>query len=120
MIEHISWGPNAVNLTSEERARVVAKLEQASNAWSKEVEAAQNALKGTSFVAVPVAQLADIYAALRRLTHLGQMDVRDWDSIPTEVKDLKGQIFREVDMATVFAGQWLPKEVRDRVAKETR
>lgn len=87
-------------------------------------EAARTALEGTQFVAVPIEQLASMYERFMRLAHMGTAEVQAWQAMNPEVKDLRHAIFKQADFGALFAGQWLPREVRkatyDRVKEDLR
>lgn len=112
---HVTFGPEANNMPREE---LVAELEKLRADIRKRVEehnAAARALDGLPYVAVPIDQLADIYERFLRLIPLGQIDIRKWDSVSDDVRELKRAVFRQADFGALHAGQWLPKEVHKQV-----
>ena len=72
------------------------------------------------FAVIPLDQLASMYERFMLLTRLGQSSVEEWASMPKEVSDLKHAIFRQSDFGAVFAGQWLPKALRDATREKVR
>lgn len=102
---HVSWGPDADKLTAEERAEIVKSIE---NPPPKET------------VLVPVDQLEAIAVALSQLTRLGQARIEEWEAMPKAEAALRHEIFGLAEMPTVFATQWLPKEVRARLWEEKK
>lgn len=74
------------------------------------------ALDGVSLV--PTDQLVDMYTRFLRLTRMGQAAVGEWLAMPKEIADLRHEIFRQSDFGALFAGQWLPKERRNRARQE--
>jgi hypothetical protein len=117
---HVTWGPEAASLSDEERTRIVADLKSAADAHHEQHLQAEKALEGLPFVAVPIDQLADIYGRLKRLTHMGQASIEEWNAMPKAEQTLRHAIFAEADFGALYAGQWLPHEIRDRVFRENR
>lgn len=69
-------------------------------------------------IAVPVEQMNDIHRHLRNLIALGQTHIKDLNTQPKEITDLKGKIFAEAESAVLFAGNWAtrnrkPTEIED-------
>ena len=87
--------------------RVKAEIEEIHRAQEMLREA-----KITTVAAVPIEQLVEMYERFCRLTRLGQTSVEDFGKVPEEVMSLRHKIFTESDFGALFAGQWLPKEVR--------
>lgn len=87
---------------------------------TKRVLDAQEKIADPGLAVVPVEQLADIYRRLRKAIKLGQAHVSDWTDMPEAERKLRREIFSLADFGAVFAGQWLPKEVRDAIASEKK
>lgn len=117
---HVSWGPDADKLSDAERKAIVESLRAGAIKRREEEQRAVKALEGMPYVAVPIEQLADMYKRFKRLTRMGQATVDEWLKMPDSEKALRHAIFREADFGAVFAGQWLPREVRDAVRIEVR
>lgn len=117
---HITWGPEAANMTEAERQARVDELVAESRTNRDEHDRAVKALEGLPYVAIPIEQLADIYERFCRLTKMGQATIEAWDAMPKEVADLRHEIFRQSDFGAVYSGQWLPKDVRAAVREKLR
>lgn len=117
---HISWGPDAANLTDAERQDIEAKLLADARSRREQCDRAKAALDGLPFVAVPIDQMASIYERMLRLTKLGQATVDEWIAMPPALAELKHAIFAESDFGAVYAGQWLPRDVRGEVRERVR
>lgn len=57
-------------------------------------------------IAVPIEQMNDIHRHLRNLIALGQIHIKDFDTQPKEITDLKGKIFAEAESAVLFVRNW--------------
>ena len=66
-------------------------------------------------VVIPVEQLKSMYERFLRLNRLGQASVEEWANMPVDVRHLRHAIFQQSDFGAVYAGQFLPKEIRDAV-----
>lgn len=117
---HITWGPEGEKLSVEEKQAIAADLLRDANERREAHDQAVKALEGMPYIAVPIEQLADIYARFKRLTRLGQRSLDTHDQLSPEVHALKRAIFNEADFGAVFAGQWLPKDERAKVIEELR
>ena len=121
---HITWGPEGATLSEDEKRAIAADLLRDSNQRRDEHDRAVKALEGLPYIAVPIEQLTDIYARFKRLTRLGQWPLDGYDKMSPEVRELKRAIFNEADFGALYAGQWLPKEVRrathEKVAAEIK
>lgn len=78
-------------------------------------ESAKRALEGLPYVAVPIDQLASIYKRFLRLTRLGQASIEEWMAMPESEAAIRHAVFDQSDFGAVFAGQWLPRELREEV-----
>ena len=78
-------------------------------------QAAATALDGLPYAAVPLDQLADIYKRFLRLTRLGQGTIEEWDERGEAETRVRRAVFRQADFGALFAGQWLPKDLREDV-----
>ena len=85
--------------------------------WQRASDKAEAALAGMPFVAVPIEQLASIYERFLRLNRIGSRTIEDWLSMPENEKLIRLAVFAQSDFGAVFAGQWLPKEIREQVRK---
>lgn len=113
---HVDWGPEAHKLTPDERAQAILDaLDESPGAQPQVGEPLRE-----RWTAIPTDQLVDVYDSLRRLTGLGQATIDEWLAMDPALAKLRHEIFSECDMATVFAGQWLPRELRDRKACAAR
>lgn len=117
---HVTWGPDAEKLSPDERQEIIETLRANAETDRRQREAAKKALEGLPFVAIPIDQLADIYKSLKRLTKLGQATMDEWMAMPKAEQDLRHAIFAEADFAAVYAGQWLPHDVRDEARAKAR
>lgn len=117
---HVTWGPEAANMTEAERQAYVDDLVAGVRKNREQHDRAVKALEGLPYVAVPIEQLADIYERFLRLTKLGQAPVDEWASMAPEVAALKHAIFGQSDFGAVYAGQWLPKDVREQVREKAK
>ena len=103
---HISWDTNAIELTPEERAAVLNKMLDS----VREDEA--------NIVPIKVSELREIYKALKQLTRMGQIDIREWTNENKEICLLRREVGSLAEFPAIFAGQALPKEIREKVKKE--
>lgn len=71
-------------------------------------------------VVIPVEQLKSMYERFLRLNRLGQASVDEWAHMPAEIRHLRHAIFRQSDFGAVYAGQFLPKAIRDAVRERVR
>ena len=78
-------------------------------------EAAVKALEGLPYTAVPTDQLASIYKRFLRLTALGQASVPEWLAMSEAEAEVRHAVFSQADFGAVFAGQWLPRELRQEI-----
>lgn len=103
---HVTWEPGASGMTEEDKARVLNNVR------------AQVKAQDEDRLLVRRADLKIVYAAMKRAIRLGQSTTEEWLVASTEVRELKGQIFRALDMALLHAGQMLPREDRDAIRAE--
>jgi hypothetical protein len=115
---HVTLGPEAHAMSADGLRSSIDDIKVRARQWYEQSEAAQKALEGLPFVAVPIDQLADIYERLKRLTALGQSTIDEWLSASEEVRLLKRAVFEQSDFGALYAGQWLPKEVRERIIEK--
>jgi hypothetical protein len=87
---------------------------------SREREAATKALEGLPYAAIPIDQLASIYERFLRLTRLGQATIEEWDAMPEAEVKVRRAVFAQSDFGAVFAGQWLPKELRLQIREKSK
>lgn len=106
---HVTWGDEAHLLTADERAQMI--LDVLDQSPGPQPQIGEPLREG--WTAIPTEQLKDIYDALRRLTKMGQASIDEWLAMDPALAKLRHEIFGEADFMTVFASQWLPKEVRD-------
>ena len=116
----VTWGPEAAKMTEAERQAYVDGLVAMSRKNRDEHDRAALALDGLPYVAVPIDQLADIYERFLRLTKMGQAAIEEWGAMPKELADLRHAIFGEADFGAVYAGQWLPKDVREQTREKAK
>lgn len=112
---HVTFGSEAHKLSADEIAAEVARWKETSAKRFDEKQAADAVLAGMPFVAVPTEQLADLYGRMLRLIRLGQTNIKDFQSTSPEIRALRQKIFTEADFGAVFAGQWLPRDVQQKV-----
>lgn len=112
---HITWGPGAKDMSPEEIRKVEAEHWAMATKMSQEREAARKALEGLPYAAVPIEQLADIYKRFLRLLRLGSLPLDEWHGMPENEAKVRRSVFRQADFGAVFAGQWLPSELREEV-----
>lgn len=117
---HISWGPDAEKLSAEEREKYAAELMADAKARREQHDKADKALEGLPFVAVPIEQLTGIYERMLRLVNLGQSKVEEFHTLPEPLLALRRAVFNEADFGAVFAGQWLPPQVRKATSDKVR
>lgn len=115
---HITWGPEGEKLSAEEKDQEAAKLLAEADARREQHDKANAALAGMPFIAVPTEQLADLYGRMLRLIQLGQTSIKELETTSPEIMALRRKIFTEADFGAVYAGQWLPREIRKRVRDE--
>lgn len=111
---HVDWASEC-KLTDEEKAALVDKMIAETRVDHADWDKLKLVCEGTAYTPIRTKQLADIYESLIRLTRMGQATIEAWLEMPKEVADLRHAIFRECDMAAVFASQHLPRELRDEV-----
>ena len=75
---------------------------------------------GDGLVVIPLEQLASMYERFLRLNRLGQATVDEWVDMPEAVKAVKHAVFEQSDFGALYAGQFLPKAVRDEVREKVR
>jgi hypothetical protein len=94
---HVSWGPEGVKLTEEEKAAYLNKVLD------------QVAAEQADTVEIPVCELTAIYESLLEIRELSRINIRDWldGKIPKEVLDLKSKIRTAVGMSVTLAEQIL-------------
>lgn len=109
---HVTWGPEGEKLSPEEKDQHAAQLLADAKARREQHEQADKALEGLPFVAVPIEQLTSIYERMLRLVMLGQSTLSEVDTLPEPVRKLRHAVFDQADFGAVYAGQWLPREVR--------
>lgn len=85
---------------------------------TKRVFNAQEKIADPELVVIPVEQLADIYSLLLSLLQLGKATISEWMYMPDGEQKVRHKVFQLADFGAVFAGQWLPKEIRERVREE--
>lgn len=96
----------------EEVAQTIEEAKKELALHREQATAAQKALEGLPYVAVPLDQLASIYERFLRLTRLGSLPLDQWEGMPEAEVQVRRAIFRQSDFGAVFSGQWLPRELR--------
>ena len=110
---HVTFGPGAADMTSEQLESQITEIREKGRIMSEQREAAAKALEGLPYAAVPLDQLASIYERFLRLTRLGSLPIEQWNGMPEAEVEVRRAIFRQSDFGAVFAGQWLPKDLRE-------
>lgn len=109
----ISWGPGVKDMSPEQIRAIEAEHWAQAQKMSREREAATKALEGLPYAAVPLDQLADLYKRFLHLLRLGSLPLDEWDRMPEKEAHVRRAVFRQADFGAVFAGQWLPRELRE-------
>lgn len=117
---HISWGPEGEKLSAAEKETHAAELVAEAEMRQDEYDAAKKSLEGMPYVPVPIDQLADIYERMLRLVNLGQSRLDELDTLPEPVRELRRAVFNQADFGAVYAGQWLPPELRTRTRDKVK
>jgi hypothetical protein len=112
---HVTFGPGAANLTPEELQAEVEKLKAKAQEDYEQQSKAVAALEGLPYAAIPLNQLADIYKRFLRLTRLGQGTIDEWNDRSEAESAVRRAVFQQADFGAVYAGQWLPKALREEV-----
>ena len=110
---HVTLGPAAVDMSPEALEAHIANFKAKAKKMCEERDAASRALQGLPYAAVPLDQLADIYKRFLRLLRLGSLPLDEWDGMPENEVEVRRAVFRQADFGAVFAGQWLPRELRE-------
>lgn len=71
-------------------------------------------------IVVPLDQLAEIYLRLSVLTRMGQATNEEWDAMHPTEKKIRHRIFGEAEFAAMYAGQWLPRDEREKAREQCR
>jgi hypothetical protein len=95
-----SWGPDAAEMNDEQRAEYLLELHTRIETDAMNV------------VSIPLSQMVHIADALDALVALGQIDLREWSSMPKEVRELKTKIFELAEFPSIFAKQNLPDSLQ--------
>jgi hypothetical protein len=112
---HVTLGPTAGEMTPEQLEAHIAEFKAMARKMGEEREAASRALEGLPYAAVPLDQLADIYKRFLRLLRLGSLPLDEWDGMPENETKVRRAVFNQADFGAVFAGQWLPRELRQSI-----
>lgn len=91
------------------------KLPQAEKEAILDAVLKRNLAQREDAVLVPRQQLKDIYAALCKLTKLGQTNIHELDTTPEAVLALRLEVFRAAEFPSMFAGNWLNHEDKEEV-----
>lgn len=110
---HVTLGRGAEGMSPEEIRAVAEEWRHAAIQSREQSDKAAAALQGLPYAAVPLDQLADIYKRFLRLLRLGSLPLDEWDGMPENEVQVRRAVFRQADFGAVFAGQWLPRELRD-------
>lgn len=109
---HVSWGPEAENLTPEQRAAAINNIMDQAEEQDRDR------------VSVRRADLRIVYEAMKRAIRLGQSTVDEYLAASPEVRALRSAIFLALDVPLLHAAQMLPdadrREIRDMVATDQR
>jgi hypothetical protein len=112
---HVTLGPSAAGMEPDELQAHIDELKARAKKMHAEREAASTALQGLPYAAVPLDQLADIYKRFLRLLRLGSLPLDEWNGMPENEVEVRRAVFRQADFGAVFAGQWLPRELREEI-----
>jgi hypothetical protein len=107
-------------MTPEQLEAHIAEVKAITTRMRSEREAATKALEGLPYAAVPLDQLASIYERFLRLTRLGSLPLDQWDAMPEAEMKVRRAIFAQSDFGAVFAGQWLPRDLREATRLKSR
>lgn len=116
---HVTFGPKAAEMTAEQIEASIAEIREKARIMSGQRQTAEEALQGLPYAAVPLDQLASIYERFLRLTRLGSLTMEEWDGMPEAEVKVRRAIFAQSDFGAVFAGQWLPKDLRDAIRQKS-
>ncbi len=112
---HVTFGPGAADMSPEQIEASIAEIRARSSVMMEQRQQAAKALEGLPYAAVPLDQLASIYKRFLRLTALGSLPLSQWDGMPEAEVQVRRAIFAQSDFGAVYAGQWLPKELRQEI-----
>lgn len=110
---HVTFGPAAAEMPADQLKAEIANIRENARIMSEQRQRAEEALQGLPYAAVPLDQLASIYERFIRLTRLGSLPLEQWEGMPEAEAKVRRAIFAQSDFGALFAGQWLPKELRD-------
>lgn len=110
---HVTFGPGAASMSQEQIEASIAEIRERGRVMTEQREAAEQALEGLPYVAVPIDQLAN--KRFLRLTALGSLPMDQWDGMPEVEAEVRRAVFVQSDFGAVFAGQWLPRELRQEI-----
>lgn len=117
---HVTFSPGAAEMPAEQLEARVAEIREQGRVMGEQRQAAQEALQGLPYAAVPLDQLANIYERFLRLTRLGSLPMEQWKGMPEAEVEVRRAIFRQSDFGALFAGQWLPKDLREATRLKSR
>jgi hypothetical protein len=112
---HVTFGPGASNMSPEQIEASIAEIREKGRVMMEQRQQAERALEGLPYAAVPLDQLASIFKRFLRLTALGSLPLSQWDGMPETEVQVRRAIFAQSDFGAVYAGQWLPKELRQQI-----
>lgn len=112
---HVTFGPGAADMTSEQIEASIAEIRESARLMSEQRQQASKALEGLPYAAVPLDQLASIYKRFLRLLALGSLPIEQWDGMAEAEVQVRRAVFRQADFGAVYAGQWLPREMREEI-----
>lgn len=112
---HVTFSPAAADMSPEKLEAAIEEIRQRGRLMSEQRDAAHKALEGLPYAAVPLDQLASIYKRFLRLTRLGSLPMEQWDGMPESEVAVRRAIFQQSDFGAVFAGQWLPRPLRQEI-----
>lgn len=117
---HVTFGPKAAEMSPEQLEAQIADLREKGRVMMEHRQAAEAALQGLPYAAVPLDQLASIYERFLRLTRLGSLPLEQWDGMPEAEAAVRRAVFSQSDFGALFAGQWLPKDLREATRLKSR
>jgi len=112
---HVTFGPGAAEMSPEQIEASIAEIREKGRVMMEQRQQAEKALQGLPYAAVPLDQLASIYKRFLRLLALGSLPISQWEGMPESEVQVRRSVFAQSDFGAVFAGQWLPKELRQEI-----
>ena len=95
-LEHVSWGPEGFNMDAEQQAGILNGVLD------------QDDARNADTIAVPRAILHAAYEALRTCSKLGQVDIKEWLTMPEAEKNLRVKIRDFAEFPALHLSSYFP------------